>query len=169
MWPLPVRASIWMLWRMMGNDHPARLRKSHPREGGPWPARSWWCLPMRWRTIPLWRVPSTAIGEPECEINVGVTGPGVVYHRLAGGQGAAALTWSRRPSKRPPSGSPVWGSWWRTGGSTPAGRTLRHCRSVLGAHAGQGRQRGTDPGRDRAWMSAAPMAPRRRWPCSTTR
>ena len=39
-------------------------------------------LPTPWRITPSWPAPSTAWARPECVINVGVSGPGVVHHAL---------------------------------------------------------------------------------------
>ena len=52
------------------------------------------------------------VGEGECVINVGVSGPGVVQHALEAVRGAP-FDVVPRPSRRPPSASRAWASWWR--------------------------------------------------------
>ena len=52
------------------------------------------------------------VGEADSVINVGVSGPGVVYHALAEPARGSPLTWWRRPSRRRRSRSPAWVSWW---------------------------------------------------------
>ena len=70
------------------------------------------------------------VGEGDCVINVGVSGPGVVYHALKSVKGQPPSTWWRRPSKdrlphhpHGPAGGP--------GGQPPAGRALRHRGPLL--------------------------------------
>ena len=53
------------------------------------------------------------VGEADSVINVGVSGPGVVYHALQSVQGRSPLTWWRRPSRKRRSRSPAWVRWWR--------------------------------------------------------
>ena len=50
-------------------------------------------------------------GEPECVINVGISGPGVVHHALQQVKGEP-FDVVAETIKRPPSASPAWGSWW---------------------------------------------------------
>ena len=105
------------------------------------------------------------VGEPECVINVGVSGPGVVVPCPSGtGQGPALRRGGGDHQDARLSASPVWASWLhRTLASAALGRSLRHCGSVAGAHAsGHGRQRCPDPGRKWALeMAAARPAPPR--------
>ncbi len=79
-----------------------------------WAAPSWWCSATRWRTTPSWRGAFHGVGEADCVINVGVSGPGVVHAALEK-QGRSPLTWWRRPSRRRRSRSPAWASWWPGG------------------------------------------------------
>jgi len=43
---------------------------------------SWLCLPIFRKTILSWRAHFLGAGEPECVINVGVSGPGVVKRSI---------------------------------------------------------------------------------------
>ena len=62
-----------------------------------------------------------------------------------------------RPSRRRPSRSPAWDSWWHRKPAPSAACSLWHHRSVPGADPGGGRQRGRDSGGDRS--GASPGAP----------
>ena len=93
------------------------------------------------------------VGEPECVINVGVSGPGVVQHALAKRARASRLTWWRRPSKRRPSSITRMGQLVAQEASRAAGRAVRHCGSVAGADARRRRQRGRTSWRRWAWRS----------------
>ena len=53
-------------------------------------------------------------GEPDCEIHVGVSGPGAVRAALARLPKDAPSTRWPSWSSAPPSRSPVWASWWQT-------------------------------------------------------
>ena len=107
-------------------------------------------------------------GEPDCEIHVGVSGPGAVRAALA--KLPKDARWTRWPnwSSAPPSKSPGWASssqTWRASGSAcqPASSTFRSPRRRRSATAWRISWR--------RWGSkaAAAAAPRPAWRCSTTR
>ena len=127
-------------------------------------APSWWCSATPWRTTPSWPAPSTAWARPDSVINVGVSGPGVVYHALQSVQGPALRRGGRdhqedRLPDHPhgPAGGP---------GGQPAGWACPSAswtcpwpppRPWATAWPASWRRW--------AWRSAAPTAPRPRWPC----
>ena len=88
------------------------------------------------------------VGEADMRHQRGRLRPRRGVPRPAGRQGRSPLTWWRRPSKRPPSGSPAWASWWPQEACRRLERALWHRGPVPGAHPGRGRQRGPDPGGD---------------------
>ena len=73
----PRPASTWTPSRMMGADRQGG-RGADRATATASAARSWWYSATRRRTTRLWRARSTASGEADCVINVGVSGPGVV-------------------------------------------------------------------------------------------
>ena len=83
------------------------------------------------------------VGEPEKVINVGVSGPGVVYHAL---QSVKAVR--RGGGDREENGVPhhAHGSARRAGGEPQARYAVWHCRSFPCAHARRRRQRGPHSG-----------------------
>ena len=143
-------------------------RRSSRRTRTAWAAPSWWCSATPWRTTPSWPAPSTAWARRERVINVGVSGPGVVHHALKAVKGqpfdVVAETVKKTAFRITRMGQLV-----AQEASPPAGRALRHRGPVPGAHPGGGRLAWPGFWRRWAWRSAAPTAPRRRWPCSTTR
>ena len=99
------------------------------------------------------------VGEGEKAVNVGVSGPGVVYEALRECGGASFDTVAAT--------SPAWASWWP---GRPAGGWT--CPSASWTCPWRPPRRWATPWppywRRWAWRSAAPTARRRRWPCSTT-
>lgn len=103
------------------------------------------------------------VGEADTVINVGVSGPGVVYHALQGCKGQP-FDVVAETIKRPPSRSPVWARWW-----PPRPAPVWACPSASWTCPWPPPRRWATvwPASWRRWAcpSAAPTAPRRRWPC----
>ena len=87
------------------------------------------------------------VGEGDCTVNVGVSGPGVVLRTIkAMGDvdfGQLTASSARRPSRSPGRGAR------RPHRRHPARHSLRHRRSLPGADPGGRRQRRAHPGSDR--------------------
>ena len=107
------------------------------------------------------------VGEADSVINVGVSGPGVVYHALQSVKGQP-FDVVAETIKRPPSASPAWASWWPrkpAAAWTPpsASWTFPWPPPPLWGTAWPASWRRW------GWRCAAPTAPPPPWLCSTTR
>ena len=77
-----------MRWRDMGRIIKQTARAAPPIRAAS-AAPSWWCSANAVEDNPFMAGAFHGVGEPECVINVGVSGPGVVYHALQNVQGPA--------------------------------------------------------------------------------
>ena len=85
------------------------------------------------------------VGEAETVINVGVSGPGVVYHALQSVKGQP-FDVVAETVKRPPSASPAWVSWWRREASRRLNTPFGIVDLSLAPTPRCGRQRGPHSG-----------------------
>ena len=108
------------------------------------------------------------VGEPDCVINVGVSGPGVVRAALAKVDKTLPIDEIADIIKKTAFKITRMGQLVGTEASAPSGRALRHCGPVPGSHPGGGRLRGPYPRGDGAGAAAAPTAPLPPLPCSMT-
>ena len=108
-------------------------------------------------------------GEPDCEIHVGVSGPGAVRAALAKLPKDAPMDEVAELVKRTAFKITRLGQLVGQSGQRAAGRAGRHHRPVPGAHPGHRRQRGQHSGGDGSGKLRLLRHHRLLWPCSTTR
>ena len=142
----PRPASTWTRCALMGQHRQGR-GGAHRRLRTASAARSSWCSATLWRITPLWPARSTASARPERVINVGVSGPGVVYHALQSVKGqpfdVVAETVKKTAFRITRMGQLV-----AQEASRAARYAVRHRRSLPRAHARRRRQRGPYSGGD---------------------
>ena len=106
-------------------------------------------------------------GEPDCEIHVGVSGPGAVRAALAKLPKDAPMDEVAELVKRTASRSPVWASWWPTWPAS--GWAYRRASSTCPWRPPRPSATAWQTFWKRwVWKAAAAAAPPPAWPCSTT-